>query len=1270
MKQTLIESGKVPGATTKQPDANNEIRSQAGEGFIKGTRVHTKDGLNPIEEIKVGDWVLTQPKEGGERTYKRVTRTTRFEDAPVWAVTYFPKAELEKARAEGRMMQGGFARRIVVTPNHPLQVRGRGWVQVKDIDYDGDELELSDGQSALVERVCPLYKTETESIAWQEGMFTEWAGSYIYLSNPNSVELDAEYSESKVVTQPPSIELWSDNSYFRCSVYNVEVEDCHTYYVGGEYGFWVHSVNREGVTSTKNAQCLPHARCVDNEQCDGNIEGKGACFVAGTLVHTREGLKPIEQIKVGDYVLSKPESGEGEVAYKCVVRTIERDDCETWFVSWFDPKLHEDWVIKRITSEEYLKAHGNSFVITTPNHPFWVVESNEEYLKYSESDVDLGMPWPRRHWLRADQLQLGMKLLLADGRVVELLNSAPVYKTDKDTSGWVNTRDHEWGFMIDFDRNEILPRVPFHLGGVNGNDFYGLEPNPNPLFGLDYPIGVAKESWYRTKVYTFEVEECHTYFVDRLGVWVHNTNCFDSSVESSQAGEGFIKGTRVHMKDGLKLIEEIKVGDWVLTQPGEGGERTYKRVTRTTRFEDAVVWSVFYLPNAERERAKAEGRKVQKESYRRLVITPNHPLWVKGKGWVQVKDLNFDGDEFELCNGDNAGLVQVSPLYRSHTDDIAWQEGIFDETDGQLIDLRNGAPGEFDVFRQQLFQPDFVELWDESCYYRCPVYNFEVEDCHTCYIGAEGVWVNNSNCEGTTSTKNAQNLPDARCVDNEQREGNTKEKGACFVAGTLVHTREGLKSIEQIKVGDWVLTQPESTGERTYRKVTRTVQFENTAVWTATYFLKAELEQARAEQRMMRPDCEYRLVVTPNHPFWVKGKGWVQMKDLDIDIDELELADGQIALLSTAYPLYRTETEGVAWEEGMFVTWDGTLYDLRQGCSAEKMFRSTGAQRAVQPEYVERWDESSFFRCSVYNIEVEEFHTYYVGELGVWVHNSNCSENSPSQMEQPMSVARRSTQAGGCFINGTYVHTKDGLKPIEEIKVGDWVLTQPEEVGERTYKRVIQTSCCEDVPVWSLTYFRSSELERAKAENRLMPLGLHRRLVVTPSHPLWVRDKGWVQVKDLDFDSDELLLSDGEYALLLEISPLYRTGTAGVAWQADTVISKTGGGQLLDLRNGASAEFEEYRDEADPQSFSYWDESCYIQKIKLSDGSYVYGQEAMKPRDIEEWNESFYYRCTVYNFEVEDCHTYYVGTEGVWAHNTRGCGQFSREGAAIHRTQW
>lgn len=208
----------------------------------------------------------------------------------------------------------------------------------------------------------------------------------------------------------------------------------------------------------------------------------------------------------------------------------------------------------------------------------------------------------------------------------------------------------------------------------------------------------------------------------------------------------FAAGTLIHTKGGLRPIEQIQIGDWVLTQPEETGEQTYKRVTRTTQYEDAPVWTVSYLPNAELERAKAENRKVSYGVYRRLVVTPNHPLWVKGKGWVQVKNLNFDGDEFELCNGEYAGVVQVSPLYRSETEGVAWQEGIFDETNGQLVDLRNGISGESDVFIHRACQASFVELWDEAFYFRCSVYNFEVEDCHTYYVGTDGVWAHNTNC--------------------------------------------------------------------------------------------------------------------------------------------------------------------------------------------------------------------------------------------------------------------------------------------------------------------------------------------------------------------------------------------------------------------------------------------------------------------------------------------------------------------------------------------
>jgi len=184
----------------------------------------------------------------------------------------------------------------------------------------------------------------------------------------------------------------------------------------------------------------------------------------GTLVHTQNGLKHIEQIQFGDWVLSKPENGEGDTAFKRVVRMVDVEDCETWFVAWEDPQLLDDWAKKRIGFEEYLTLSGNNFVIITPNQPFWVVKSGEEFLKYGGSQLYIDPPWPAREWIRADRLVQGMPLQLASGRIVTLSYSTPVYN--------------------------------------------------------------------------MEVEDFHTYFVDTLGVWVHNTK--GNELDRDKADKAFL----------------------------------------------------------------------------------------------------------------------------------------------------------------------------------------------------------------------------------------------------------------------------------------------------------------------------------------------------------------------------------------------------------------------------------------------------------------------------------------------------------------------------------------------------------------------------------------------------------------------------------------------------------------------------------------------------------------------------------------------------------
>ena len=96
------------------------------------------------------------------------------------------------------------------------------------------------------------------------------------------------------------------------------------------------------------------------QQAKDQLKSK-ACFVAGTLVHTKEGLRPIEEIKVGDYVLSKPESGVGELSYQRVTRTFVHENQEVW-------ALH--YLSREILSSG--KREGG-LLVATENHPIWQV---------------------------------------------------------------------------------------------------------------------------------------------------------------------------------------------------------------------------------------------------------------------------------------------------------------------------------------------------------------------------------------------------------------------------------------------------------------------------------------------------------------------------------------------------------------------------------------------------------------------------------------------------------------------------------------------------------------------------------------------------------------------------------------------------------------------------------------------------------------------------------------------------------------------------------
>ncbi|WP_244244910.1 polymorphic toxin-type HINT domain-containing protein [Leptospira koniambonensis] len=148
----------------------------------------------------------------------------------------------------------------------------------------------------------------------------------------------------------------------------------------------------------------------------------------------------------------------------------------------------------------------------------------------------------------------------------------------------------------------------------------------------------------------------------------------------------------------------------------------------------------------------------------------------------------------------------------------------------------------------------------------------------------------------------------------------------CFVAGTLVHIANGTRSIETIQVGDIVFTKSDKTGEHGYKRVIQTFIRQADTIYKVVFVDGSILETTWNHPfRRLKSDSK-------GQNFGIENSEWRQAKDLQ---------SGDITLIASGETL---EIESIE-------------IDNRQE--------------------------------TVYNFEVEDFHTYFVGEVGIWVHNDD-----------------------------------------------------------------------------------------------------------------------------------------------------------------------------------------------------------------------------------------------------------------------------------------
>jgi Flp pilus assembly pilin Flp len=192
--------------------------------------------------------------------------------------------------------------------------------------------------------------------------------------------------------------------------------------------------------------------------------------------------------------------------------------------------------------------------------------------------------------------------------------------------------------------------------------------------------------------------------------------------------------------------------------------------------------------------------------------------------------------------------------------------------------------------------------------------------------------------------------------------------GNCFAEGTPVATEGGDRPIESIRVGDRVWAQDVETGLVELRPVT-------------TLFVRPDV--STIDMEISAGSHSEHVTVTPGHRFWVEGQGWIPAQDLE----RSPLASLQESLLATP-------VSGVPPpEQGQLGTTPLTS-GPRDSLLATP--RSSGGTTTT-----------------VYNLEVDGFHSYFVGHLHALVHNQNVFPDPLNCPLPPSGTGGTSSQGTG-----------------------------------------------------------------------------------------------------------------------------------------------------------------------------------------------------------------------------------------------------------------
>ncbi|MFZ6759897.1 hypothetical protein ACO0K9_22085 [Undibacterium sp. Ji50W] len=211
--------------------------------------------------------------------------------------------------------------------------------------------------------------------------------------------------------------------------------------------------------------------------------------------------------------------------------------------------------------------------------------------------------------------------------------------------------------------------------------------------------------------------------------------------------------------------------------------------------------------------------------------------------------------------------------------------------------------------------------------------------------------------------KNPQREPDPRYLSTEKNLGDVKRVKSGFVAGTLVHTENGVVPIEKIQVGDMVLSTYRANDPLQYKPVLNVAVHRDSEVWLLEHHNRG------------LPFSN--LVLTGNQEFSSFHK-WHTVDQLAGKyIDGVYVKrNSSWQTVHRARRILKTNSLSIGWTHADSCRY-GTTVDLRD---SQVKVSKTYEEDSVD---ISAYEINEYLSHQVYNIDLGESWYFFVGEPGV-----------------------------------------------------------------------------------------------------------------------------------------------------------------------------------------------------------------------------------------------------------------------------------------------